>query len=140
MPPATNYDHKKTKKYLPKHHQTKGLTEAQVQLFKSLESRYVHEGRTIDSSFLEETNIREQMATIQFDSLLDIDEPIIPRFILEFYASVKLISDDNGSFSINFNVNQNSYNFPLDHFGEVLHIPSEGTCFYSEKWSLTILD
>ena len=52
MPPATNYDHKKTLDYLPKHHKTKGLTPAQVKIFKALEKRYVHEGRTIDPSFL----------------------------------------------------------------------------------------
>ena len=52
MPPVTHYDHKDTIKYLPKHHKTKGLTETQINIFKALEKRYVHEGRTIDPSFL----------------------------------------------------------------------------------------
>jgi hypothetical protein len=140
MPPATNYDHKKTVNYLPKVHKTKGLTNAQIEIFKALEKKYVHEGRAVDSSFYEGTQLREQLAAIRFDSLLDIDEPIIPRFILEFYASVGLSSSDEGYLSLHFTLNGNLVNIPLDQFGEVLGIPSQGTCIYSDKWSLTILD
>ena len=140
MPPATNYDHKRTVNYLPEVHKTKGLTNAQIEIFKALEKKYVHEGRVVDSSFYEGTQLREQLATIRFDSLLDIDEPIIPRFILEFYASVGLSSSDEGYLSLHFTLNGNLVNIPLDQFGEVLGIPSQGTCIYSDKWSLTILD
>lgn len=63
MPPLTHYDHKDTIKYLPKHHKTKGLTPNQVNIFKALEKRYVHEGRTIDPSFLEGTNLYAEFAT-----------------------------------------------------------------------------
>jgi hypothetical protein len=86
MPPATHYDHKDTINNLPLHHKTKGLTQNQVNIFKALEKRYVHEGRTIEPSFLEGTNLCRELAIINFDCLLDIDEPICPRFILEFYA------------------------------------------------------
>ena len=106
MPPATYYDQKDTLNYLPKHHKTKGLSTEQVKIFKALEKRYVHEGRTIDPSFLEGTNIRQQLAAINFDCLLDIDEPIVPRFVLEFYASVVLSSNNYGLMSIHFKVNQ----------------------------------
>ena len=105
MPPVTHYDHKDTIKYLPKHHKTKGLTETQINIFKALEKRYVHEGRTIDPSFLAGTNLRTELAAINFDCLLEIDEPICPRFILEFYASVTLSTDEYGRMSINFMIN-----------------------------------
>lgn len=59
MPPLTHYNHKDTIMYLPKHHKTKGLTQTLIDVFKALEKRYVHEGRTIDSSFLEGTNLLE---------------------------------------------------------------------------------
>ena len=84
MAPANFSDHKATLKYLPLHHRTKGLTKTQVETFKALKNRYVHEGRTIDPTFLEGTSIRQNFAAINFDGLLDIDEPICPRFILEF--------------------------------------------------------
>ena len=70
MPPLTHYDHKDTLKYLPKHHKTKDLTEAQINIFKALEKRYVHAGRTIDPSFLEGTNLRTELQTINFECLL----------------------------------------------------------------------
>ena len=101
-PPGTFSDHKDTLKYLPKHHMTKGLTTTQVNIFKGLEKWYVHEGRTIDPSFLEGTSIHQDLATINFDCLLDIDEQICPRFILEFYATVCLSSDEYGQMSLNF--------------------------------------
>ena len=105
MATANQTDHKQTLKYLPLHHRTKGLTSRQVEIFKDLENRYVHEGRTIDPDFLEDTNIREVFKAIDFDSLLDIDEPICPRFVLEFYASVKLLENDYGEISLNFSTN-----------------------------------
>lgn len=89
MPPATFSDHKETLNYLPKHHRTKGLTKDQVENFKGLEKRYVHEGRTIDPSFLKGTSIRQNFAAINFDCLLDIDEQICPRFILEILCNLK---------------------------------------------------
>ena len=72
MPPLTHYDHKDTIKYLPKHHKTKGLTPTQINVFKALEKCYVHEG----------TNLYTELATINFECLLEIYEPICPRFIL----------------------------------------------------------
>ena len=140
MPPVTYYDHKDTIKYLPQHHKTKGLSEDQVKIFKALEKCYVHKGRTVDPSFLEGTILREQLAAIHFDSLLNIDEPIIPRFVLEFYASVGLSSNDFGYMNIHFKVNGFQFNIPLDQFGEVLGVPNQGTCFYLDKWSLSILE
>jgi hypothetical protein len=76
MPLTIFSDHKDTLRYPPKHDMTKGLTKTQVKIFKGLEKWFVHEGRTIDSSFLEGTSIRQELATISFDCLLDIDEQI----------------------------------------------------------------
>ena len=136
MPPVTHYDHKDTLKYLRKHHKTKGLTENKINIFKALEKRYVHEGRTIDPSFLEGTILPAKLAAIHFDCLLEIDEPICPRFILEFYASIYLFSDDYGRMSINFSASGHPYSFTLDEFAHNLGAPNRGTCLYSDKHSL----
>ena len=140
MPPLTHYDHKDTIKYLPKHHKTKGLTANQVNVFKALEKHYVHEGRTIDPSFLEGTNLYADFATINFECLLNIDEPICPRFILEFYASSVLSTDDYGHMSINFRVSGHQYSFTLEEFAQILGVPNRGTCLYSDLHSLSTLD
>lgn len=140
MPPATFSDHKETRNYLPKHHRTKGLTKDQVETFKSLEKRYVHEGRTIDPSFLEGTSIRQNFAAINFDCLLDIDEQICPRFILEFYATLSLFFDDDGEFSLTFTINQIPNIISLKDFATILGVPKVGTCLYTDKWPLSSLD
>ena len=140
MPPANKSDHKETLKYMPKHHMTKGLNPVQVETFKALEKRYVHEGRTIDPSFLEGTSIRQNFAAIHFDCLLDIDEPICPRFILEFYATVNLSSIAGGRFSLNFTTNQISHDIDLKDLAIILGVPNEGTCLYTDKWPISSLD
>ena len=140
MPPVIFYDHKDTLNYIPKHHKTKGLTETQIKVFKALEKRYIHEGRTIDPSFLENTTIRQDFAAIDFDCLLNINVPICPRFMLEFYASITLHTNDGGLIGLGFMVNQSQFNISLDQFAQVLGVPNRGTCVYSDKWSLSILE
>ena len=139
MPLATFSDHKETLNYLPKHHRTKGLTKDQVETFKSLEKRYVHEGRTIDPSFLEGPSIRQNFAAINFDCLLDIDEQICPRFILEFYATLSLFFDDDGEISLTFSTNQHPHFICLKDFATILGVPNVGTCLYTDKWPFLVL-
>ena len=140
MPPAKFSDHKETLKYLPKHHKTKGLDKDQVETFKALEKRYVHEGRTIDPTFLEGTSIRQNFAAINFDCLLDINEPICPRFILEFYATLTLDLDDDGEIFLDFSTNQTPHHIRLGDFGTMLGVPCSGMCLYTDKWPLSSLD
>ena len=140
MPLVTHYDHKDTLKYLPKHHKTKGLTPNQINIFKALEKRYVHEGRTIDPSFLAGTNLHTDLAASNFHCLVEIDEPICPRFILEFYASVTLSTGEYDFISVNFRVSGNQYSFTLEEFAQILGIPNHGTCLYSDLHSLSTLD
>jgi hypothetical protein len=140
MPPATFSDHKETLNYLPKHHRTKGLTKDQVETFKGIEKRYVHEGITIDPSFLKGTSIRQNFAAINLDCLLDIDEQICPRFILEFYATISLFFDDDGEFSLTFTTNQIPNIISLKDFATILGVPNVGTCLYTDKWPLSSLD
>ena len=140
MAPANQTDHKQTLKYLPLHHRTKGLSNHQVEVFKSLEKRYVHEGRTIDPSFLEDTNIRQVFESIGFDTLLDIDEQICPRFVLEFYASVKLYENEYGEISLNFSTNGTQHYVDLKDLSLILQTPNKGACLYTDKWPLSNLD
>ena len=140
MPSAIRFDHKDTLKYLPKHHRTQGLSQNQVKIFKSLEKCYVHEGRTIHPSFLEGTSIRQDLATINFDCLLDIDELIFPRFILEFYATIRLSCNKYGQILLYFTINQHQTTISLEQFAQILGIPNSGTYLFTDKWNLTSLD
>jgi hypothetical protein len=140
MPNANQSDHKETLKYLPKHHRTKGLVKVQVETFKALEKRYVHEGRTIDPTFLEGTSIRQNFAAINFDCLLDIDEQICPRFVLEFYETVDLSTNESGKISLNFTTNQTPNFIDLKDLAIIFGVPNEGTCLYTDKWPISSLD
>ncbi|GKC49061.1 hypothetical protein Tco_1071806 [Tanacetum coccineum] len=51
-------------------------------IYRALESRYVHEGRTIDPSFYNDLSDDSvaKFTAIGFDCLLSLDEQICPRF------------------------------------------------------------
>ncbi|GJR40599.1 hypothetical protein Tco_0387036 [Tanacetum coccineum] len=65
--------------------------EAVKRIFRALESRYVHEGRTIDPSFYNDISddSMAKFTAIGFDCLLSLDEQICPRFIFEFTKTIK---------------------------------------------------
>lgn len=72
---------------------------------------------------------------------MNINEQICPRFVLEFYHSVVLSSNDEGDFmTVFFKANRNQYHFPLLDFAQTLGLPCEGACVYSDEWSLSVLD
>nr|GEX86280.1 hypothetical protein [Tanacetum cinerariifolium] len=51
MPSEYQQDYKKTRAYAPKIYNDPNMFDALRDIYKTLESRYVHEGRTIDTSF-----------------------------------------------------------------------------------------
>ncbi|GKE35383.1 hypothetical protein Tco_1454705 [Tanacetum coccineum] len=51
MPSEYQQDYKKTRTYAPKIYNDPNMPESLRDIYRTLESRYVHEGRTIDSSF-----------------------------------------------------------------------------------------
>nr|GFA34524.1 DNA helicase Pif1-like protein [Tanacetum cinerariifolium] len=55
-------------------------------MLKNLESRCIHEGWVVYSDFDDMVYVRSMFGHIRFDCLLDINEQIIPRFILELYC------------------------------------------------------
>ncbi|GKF38823.1 hypothetical protein Tco_0118884 [Tanacetum coccineum] len=74
------------------YHRTGGFTGHEREVYKSLVSCLIHEGRVIDSTFLDDQpNLRPTFAAIGFDCLLNINEKIYPIFVLQFYKSVRLI-------------------------------------------------
>ncbi|GJS37186.1 hypothetical protein Tco_0535568 [Tanacetum coccineum] len=79
-------------------------------IYKALESRYVHEGRTIDPSFYNDLSNDSvaRFTTIGFDCLLSLDEQICPRdrrdkvlpydMILNHLFNILKANMDQGSF------------------------------------------
>ncbi|GJR05069.1 hypothetical protein Tco_0528053 [Tanacetum coccineum] len=108
----------------------------------TLENRYVHEGRTIDPSFYNDLSddLVAKFTAIGFDCLLSLDEQICPRFIFEFYKTLKLERDSNNHFSIEFIINNHHFNLSLAQFAELTHFPNQGICIYFDAWGLDELE
>ncbi|GJW90307.1 hypothetical protein Tco_0167860 [Tanacetum coccineum] len=74
---------------------------------RNLESRYIYEGQVVFEDFADLNYVRYLFHFLEFECLLEINDQICPRFILEFYK-----------------------------FAQILDIPCEGACVFTEKWSL----
>nr|GEW93678.1 pentatricopeptide repeat-containing protein [Tanacetum cinerariifolium] len=64
--------------------------------------RYFHEGRVVSQNFENMSHILAKFGLIGFDCLLDINEQIVPRFVLEFYSQLTFNHNSEGHFMVNF--------------------------------------
>ncbi|GKA20786.1 hypothetical protein Tco_0700775 [Tanacetum coccineum] len=74
-------DYKKTCAYAPNIYNDPNMFDALRDIYRTLESRYVHEGRTIDPSFYNDLSDDSvaKFTTIGFDCLLSLDELLETR-------------------------------------------------------------
>ncbi|GKA64244.1 hypothetical protein Tco_0763850 [Tanacetum coccineum] len=143
MPSEYQQDYKKTRAYAPKIYNDPNMTNELKNVYRALESRYVHEGRTIDPFFYQDLNDKSlaKFTNIGFDCLLSLDEQICPRFIMEFYKTLRLDRNlnDNRLF-IQFDINGHTFNLSFDQFTELTSLPNQSICLYSDAWSLDHLE
>ncbi|GJR27138.1 hypothetical protein Tco_1103370 [Tanacetum coccineum] len=86
MPSEYQQDYKKTHAYAPKIYNDPNMSEQLKDIYRALESMYVHEGRTIEQSFYRDLS-NDSMAkftNISFNCLLSLDEKICPRRMYYF--------------------------------------------------------
>ncbi|GKB98202.1 hypothetical protein Tco_0984339 [Tanacetum coccineum] len=78
---------------------------------------------------------------IGFECVLSLDEEICPRFIMNFYKTLRLnrYLEDNRLF-MTFDINGHEFNISLDQFAKLTSLPNQGTCLYSDLWSLDQLE
>ncbi|GJR01063.1 hypothetical protein Tco_0524047 [Tanacetum coccineum] len=78
MPSEYQQDYKKTRTYAPKIYNDPNMPDALKDIYRTLESRYVHKGRTIDPSFYNDLSDDSvaKFTAIGFDCLLSLDEQI----------------------------------------------------------------
>ncbi|GJW19420.1 hypothetical protein Tco_0026856 [Tanacetum coccineum] len=140
MPKSINVDHHDTAHYIPMYHRTQNVTKREREIYKSLEHRFFHEGRIIDPSYLgDQPNLRPTFVAISYDYLLDINEKIFPVFVLQFYKSVHLIRNLNGTLSIAFIIQNVEITLRLEEFSCILHIPCHGVCVFTSEWAISSL-
>nr|GEW46210.1 reverse transcriptase domain, reverse transcriptase zinc-binding domain protein [Tanacetum cinerariifolium] len=80
MPSEYQQDYKKTCAYAPKIYNDPNMPEPLRDIYRALESKYVHEGRTIDQSFYRDLTDESvaKFINIGFDCLLSLNEEICP--------------------------------------------------------------
>nr|GEW32047.1 alpha/beta hydrolases superfamily protein [Tanacetum cinerariifolium] len=70
---------------------------------------------------------------------LDINEQIVPRFVLGFYCQLTFTYNPEGQFVVNFVIKNKSFSLTLEEFGQILKIPFKGQASFTEMWSLDYL-
>ncbi|GJY46938.1 hypothetical protein Tco_0436001 [Tanacetum coccineum] len=105
----------------------------------NLEKWYFHEGRVVSQNFENMSHIRAKFESIGFDYLLNINEQIVPRFVLEFYSQLAFNYNFEGHFVVNFVIQSKSFSPTLEEFGQILKIPFKGQASYTNMWSFDYL-
>ncbi|GJS18413.1 hypothetical protein Tco_0412885 [Tanacetum coccineum] len=85
---ATTTDISLTKSYIPKVSKIPSISPTIAQFYKPIENCNIHEGRVVDQAYYKSNNIERLFTNIRFNCLFQINEPIVPRFILDFYSQV----------------------------------------------------
>ena len=134
MPRKSSKDYRNTRNYIPiiSHEFRSPMKER----FRNLESRYIHEGRVVFDDFGDLQYIRSMFYFIDFVCLLEINEQVCPRFILEFYSQFRIDYSDEGQMLIQFVLQNQLFTYTLEEFALILDIPCEGACVFTDKWSL----
>ncbi|GJU80788.1 hypothetical protein Tco_1283153 [Tanacetum coccineum] len=134
MPRKSSEDYKNTRHYIPKiSHEFR--TPIREKLM-NLEERYIHEGRVVFDNFADLNYVRSLFHFVEFECLLEINEQICPRFILEFYSQYQINYSDEGQMFVEFVIQNQLFSYSLENFAQILDIPCEGACVFTDRWRL----
>ncbi|GJW29080.1 hypothetical protein Tco_0045955 [Tanacetum coccineum] len=82
------------------------------------------------------SHILAKFGLISFDCLLNINEQIVPHFVLEFYSQLTFDYNSKGHFVVNFVIQSKSFSLTLEEFGQILKIPFKSQVSHTDMWSL----
>ncbi|GJU97821.1 hypothetical protein Tco_1327092 [Tanacetum coccineum] len=140
MPKATTTDISLTKSYILKVSKIPGISPTIAQFYKPIENHNIHEGRVVDQAYYKSNNIERLFTNIRFNCLFQINEPIVPRFILDFYSQVTVQTDEYGYLVISFMIQHEFITLTLAQFGQILKIPYNGQAVFTNEWDLASLE
>ncbi|GJY66034.1 hypothetical protein Tco_0468272 [Tanacetum coccineum] len=106
---------------------------------QNLESITIHEGHIVDSTFLSLDDIESMFDAIGFQQICNINESICPRFIVEFYSHFEIVRNIDKSISVKLWALNMLISISLEHFANILGVPCQGQCAYSEECSIDSL-
>ncbi|GJS24113.1 retrovirus-related pol polyprotein from transposon TNT 1-94 [Tanacetum coccineum] len=87
-------------------HRTRQMDEELRESYRTLEKRLFHEGRTVTPSFISENNMLPFFQAVGLEPFLTLNEPICPRFVVEFYHSLEVKRDEELRPYIEFKLGQ----------------------------------
>ncbi|GJT86437.1 hypothetical protein Tco_1068154 [Tanacetum coccineum] len=139
MPRATVGDTSLTRSYIPKVSQTPSISPSITRFYKPIEDRCIHEGRVVDQLYYTSDHIDLCFSNIRLNCLYEINEPIVPCFILDFYSQATLQRDDSNIILISFMIQNKFITLSLQQFGQILRIPFTGQAVFTNEWDLSAL-
>ncbi|GJT87982.1 hypothetical protein Tco_1069699 [Tanacetum coccineum] len=93
-------------------------------------------GSVVFDNFTDLNYVRSLFHFVEFECLLEINEQVCPRFILEFYSQYRLSYSDEGQMLVEFVIQNQYFSFSLEDFAQILRIPCDVACVFSDRWSL----
>nr|GEU78670.1 hypothetical protein [Tanacetum cinerariifolium] len=136
MPRAIIGDTSLTKSYIPKVSKLPGFSPVLAQFYKPIKNRCIHEGRVVDQFYYQSNDIERLFINIRFNCLFEINEPIVPRFILDFYSQVKVQTNEYSYLLISFMIQHEFITLSLAQFGQISKIPYNGQAVFTNEWDL----
>ncbi|GJV42142.1 hypothetical protein Tco_1420582 [Tanacetum coccineum] len=136
MPRATVGDTSLTRSYIPKVSQTPGIAPSIAHFYKPIENQCIHEGRVVDQLYYTSDHIDRCFSNIRLNCLYEINEPIVPRFVLDFYSQVTVQRDASGVILISCMIQNEFITLSLQQFGQILRILFVGQAVFTNKWDL----
>nr|GEW58079.1 pentatricopeptide repeat-containing protein [Tanacetum cinerariifolium] len=118
MPRATIGDTSLTRSYIFKVSQTPDISPSITHLYKPIKNRCIHEGRVVDQLYCTSDHIDHCFSKIRRNCLYEINEPIVPRFVLDFYSQVTLQRDDFRVILISFMIQNEFITLSLQQFAK----------------------
>ncbi|GKC28266.1 hypothetical protein Tco_1035560 [Tanacetum coccineum] len=108
--------------------------------YRTLEKCLFHEGRIITPSFIAENNMLPFIQAIGLEPFITLNEPICPRFVVEFYHSLEVKRDEEERPYIEFKLSQLTFKITSSQLFRILQTPYALETFYKTKLSLNSLD
>ena len=90
-----------TNKYIPKISNETYIPKRFRQRINNLQNRTIHEGRVSPKNYLSKASFNLFYAS-GFQQIYHLNEKVCPRFVLEFYSSVKIIRDKDSNIFVKF--------------------------------------
>ncbi|GJY01123.1 hypothetical protein Tco_0359275 [Tanacetum coccineum] len=133
-------DYKRTREYLPRIHRTRRMDEDLRESYRTLEKCHFHEGRFVTSSFIEVNNMLPSFQAVGLEPFLTLNEPICPRFVVEFYHSLEVKRDKEERPYIEFKLGQFTFKLTSSQLSRIFQTTYALETFYTSEWSLISLD